>query len=599
VILDRKLNADIEPTIRKDKRFNSDGLILHTLALSAFISFSLLFFNPVQIALSSTDRLGNLSLTFVFSLIALSLLSTLLLTLPKLRLGRIYFNFILCVAAYVFVYSALVNIDYGLFRGNGFGDEEKISSMSDSLYIFFEIAALVLCAGLLCRIPAKITHVPSIFFMTVFLGSTIESVMKIESHLEEQQIIAQQSIANENKDQEKIFRFSKNGQNIILFIADAAAGYLLPSLFEDAKLKENFSGFTYYKNAVAVGSFTMSNAAAMIGGHDYTPEAINADQSKTLFEHLAEAYNWLAFTLQTNDYETTFITPKWLKCDDFNLKLSCHESIFDLVEEFDIESNEKESNDYLTISVFTIFKMLPVSIRPIFYVSDTFKNALEGESQLLIALKNQYPHYLFIEQLSKLSEVVEGPNQFIHLWSTLLISPFSLQEYCKPITEADSDLYSMHAREISTRCMLNAFSNWLVWMKDQQVFDNTKIIIVADHGAHDYGKNWVKGAVNPMLMIKDFEQNDELQTSTTLIQNSDIASVICTALGSCDNMNLDPTVHALPNREVIYHLTTHGNLDFLLKSKKFEIKESFKIKGDLWEDSRFDLKGAAAQTADQ
>jgi hypothetical protein len=57
---------------------------------------------------------------------------------------------------------------------------------------------------------------------------------------------------------------------------------------------------------------------------------------------------------------------------------------------------------------------------------------------------------------------------------------------------------------ISTRCVLNVLATWFHWMKQNQVFDNTKIIIVADPDAHDYGNNWVRGAVKSILLVKDF-----------------------------------------------------------------------------------------------
>ena len=85
-----------------------------------------------------------------------------------------------------------------------------------------------------------------------------------------------------------------------------------------------------------------------------------------------------------------------------------------------------------------------------------------------------------------------------------MLWPFGLNEQCDALQRSVNDLYAMESRVNSTRCVLYVLATWFDWMKRNQIFDNTKIIIVADHRAHDYCNNWVRGAVNPILLVKDF-----------------------------------------------------------------------------------------------
>jgi hypothetical protein len=179
-------------------------------------------------------------------------------------------------------------------------------------------------------------------------------------------------------------------------------------------------------------------------------------------------------------------------------------------------------------------------------------------------------------------------SQFNFLWNSELIAPMNLDEDCQPLGSGRADIYSHETRINATRCVLDALAGWLQWMKDNGVYDNTKIIIAADHGAGRYDKDWYKRAVNPMLLVKDFSSAGPLKTSDVLKQNSDVAALICSALGGCDGIMEDPSKSPIPNRTAKYFYTTHGNYSFAKESRRFEIKEVFEVHGDVREDPTFD-----------
>jgi hypothetical protein len=140
----------------------------------------------------------------------------------------------------------------------------------------------------------------------------------------------------------------------------------------------------------------------------------------------------------------------------------------------------------------------------------------------------------------------------------------------------------MEARKDSTACLLKGLTRWFQWMKANGVYDNTKIIIAADHGAGDFGDDWYRGAVTPLLMVKDFDSQGDLDESEILMSNSDVLSIICSGLErGCEGVAADPTKTPNEDRAVTFSVTTHGNPDFARDSREFDIVRQYEIRGSV------------------
>ena len=195
----------------------SNDLLIHTIVVSIFLAFSLILIYPLQIALSSPDRLGYITWEFLATLLFFSTIGAICLITPKIFLGRNYFNFVLSIAVVIFLYGGLIQIDYGLFRGNRFGDENKIHTLGNDIRVL-EWVGLTILIFLLCKTPRKIIRIFSIFFTIVFLGSLVDVSMKLFSYMSEDEIAEAQTNPSSNVEIEPIFSFSKTHKNIVFFI---------------------------------------------------------------------------------------------------------------------------------------------------------------------------------------------------------------------------------------------------------------------------------------------------------------------------------------------------------------------------------------------
>ena len=63
-----------------------------------------------------------------------------------------------------------------------------------------------------------------------------------------------------------------------------------------------------------------------------------------------------------------------------------------------------------------------------------------------------------------------------------------------------------------------------------RVYDNTRIIIVADHGysrkgpfsSFPFKENMICGRYNPLLLVKDFDSNSDIVTDSSRMTNADV-----------------------------------------------------------------------------
>jgi hypothetical protein len=326
----------------------------------------------------------------------------------------------------------------------------------------------------------------------------------------------------------------------------------------------------------------MSNSAALLGGPDYTPYEINKRRDHTLERLVIETYRGLISKLEQNDYSVNVMNPTLVECDALAEVGDCG----DTLSYRDILYNKY---DYDMVSAFdkrllfmlSAFKALPLSLKSTLYQSEYWTNVFDTPP--MTAQSERYYEHLFVQSLPRFSEVATGrdENRFVHLWLDGLVAPFFLDASCE-IADRSWEMWGMAARRDSANCMFTGLGQWFAWMKENGVYDNTKIIIVADHGAGEFGETWYQNAATPALMVKDFDRHDPIERSDMLMSNSDVLSIICGALDSgCDDVPADPTKSPAQDRVLTFSITTHGDADFFRNSKAFDIVRYYEISGSV------------------
>ena len=388
------------------------------------------------------------------------------------------------------------------------------------------------------------------------------NVMKVSTS------VSEFSTRNMEKD-EVSFKLSKNGKNVVVIMLDRALGYQLPYIFnEKPVLKEKFDGFTYYENTISFGGSTNFCVPSLFGGYEYTPVEMNKRSEEALVDKHNEAIKVLPRIFADNGYKVTMCDPIYA-----NYQWISDTSIYDSMEGVNayltesMPKSEKESKESIGITkrnffCFSVMKSMPVFVQPVIYnngiyhqlASDSIKNIYTTQVTDSVATATGMSE-LFMKEyntLSKLKNMTkvssEKENTFLMFTNEITHEPMLLQtpDYI-PSQYVDNQEYEKQNEERftvnsktlqvnDTKQMIHYHANmaaliqlskWLDYLKENDVYDNTRIVIVADHGAALYQLNELVydgadvGAYFPLLMVKDFNARD-FSTSSEFMTIADV-----------------------------------------------------------------------------
>jgi len=585
------------------------ALLISAVALASVF----LFFNPLYVYTSSPEHIGYLTsgdiyfflYSTLFVAFTLYSISFVFCGYFKGLLSALFMTGITWLTLIAFIYGYLVTVNYGLFRGDKFSDETLLFTLAHKALIP-EFLILALVFGVLYKTLELKPVVVPIFFCIImfFLSKDLivltydENAFPIYSSTGPASFVPINSPAvkagtnytpqlssNGNIRELGQFRFSKTGTNIVLLTPDGGAGYVFSELFKEyPSLSLDLDGFTFYPKTVSVGAFSLASTAALVGGPRYTPYNINQNPAATLEKNMIFAYQWLANQLHAKQYNTTFINPSYVGCAPFKLQpmVQCVSMGRPKNKRALYEMYGLQGDPYLrekALYVFSLFKSLPLTLKPLLYQSQYWAYAFSiSGADFEKETTRAYLSHLYFKSLPQLSQVEQsGSSQFIHIWANDLITPFTLDDGCTLAHSGWFDPLGDKERAIATFCHLKSFIQWLKWMKKEEVYDNTKIIVVSDHGAAQYGRTWYRGAVNPILMIKNFGERGALKISERLLSNADTSSFICSAIGGCQGIGPDPTQHSPAGRKVRFSITAHGNVEYARNNNRFEITKDYEF----------------------
>ena len=381
---------------------------------------------------------------------------------------------------------------------------------------------------------------------------------------------------------------SKNGKNVIVLMLDRALGTQVPYIFnEKPELKEKFDGFTYYPNTISYGGCTIIGAPALFGGYEYSPENMNARDTETMKDKHDQALKVLPVLFDSNGYEVTVCDPP-LAGYQLNPDLSIYSDHPEIncyttsgaLNLFGNDDNDTSLNVMARVNsirnrnffFFSLMKVSPVILQESIYDGGSYNEpvSVSGSTSGSFALVQTYQGstkstgynmyflnaYSVLTNLSKITEINESSkNTFLAMNNDTTHSPCLLQEpgYTPAAkvdnTEYDVNMTGRYTVNNVTMDMSNltqkrhyhvnmaAFlklGEWFDYLRANGVYDNTRIILVSDHG-YNVGQFGVTCNGNdmeyflPLLMVKDFNANG-FTTSEDFMTNADVPSLATSGL---------------------------------------------------------------------
>ncbi|MDR1905149.1 MAG: YidC/Oxa1 family membrane protein insertase [Treponema sp.] len=342
-----------------------------------------------------------------------------------------------------------------------------------------------------------------------------------------------------------VFSLSRGKPNVIVVMADCAInGYIKPIFEEHPFLKESFDGFTVYPNTVSFALHTLMGAPPIWGGYDYTPREMNARDSVPLIEKNNEALLVLPRLLAGAGYQVTVTDPSWANYEwipDTSIYKN-YENItaFNTIGRYSNlwYTQNNYGNSQITSTTikrnilwFSILKIAPPALRILIYDDGWYWSTDDiGESN--IGFINSYSVLDFLPELTtynaEASSALLITNDTTHNLTFLQYPDYTPVETVT--SKGDSEFSDSDYYHVNSAFYLK-FAEWLDDLKKNGVYDNTRIIIVSDHGA---GVNAhladtpipipdeQREKYNPVLLVKDFDEHGELKTDMAFMTNADV-----------------------------------------------------------------------------
>ncbi len=384
--------------------------------------------------------------------------------------------------------------------------------------------------------------------------------------------------ASQTSGEDPQFTLSKNGKNVVIIMLDRAMGEYVPYMLkEKPELKEKLSGFTYYSNTISFGGHTRFAASALFGGYEYTPVELNKRDTELLKDKHNEAMKVMPTLFDKNGYDVTVFDPPYAGYDSVP-DLSIYDS-YTNIKKYNTEGyfTGKQAKQYQidqrnrNFFCYGLMKIAPLFAQNFLYGKGIYKQIASPTSQNNLSPSKSMGQnskflgcYSVIEKMSDMTNITDSTNgSFLMMANSITHDPMLLSEpdNYTPQNRVDNTEYDKThadrftvngvtlkvetAREYASyqanMASLLRLGEWFDYLKKQGVYDNTRIILVADHG---FGGEQIESLViqpgfkekdvyynhadaefyYPLLMVKDFNAKD-FTTSDEFMTNADVPTL--------------------------------------------------------------------------
>ena len=356
---------------------------------------------------------------------------------------------------------------------------------------------------------------------------------------------------------EPVFHLSKTGKNVIVLMQDRYFSPLIPEILKNnPELNEQLDGFVWYPNTVSFGKLTMIGTPGIFGGYDYTPFEINRRADKTLQQKHNEAILTMPVVFHNNKWNVTVadlpyenyleqpVTDMY-KGYEFINRVTTHGTYSDIW----YARHGMKKSPFMSEGIkrnfiwFSVLKIVPPFMRQIIYHKEYWisYNKFENSAKFI-------DNYSEIDLFPELFDDSSEKNAFFLLDNEANHESILLQapDYVPVENVTQFGPGGNDATYSSMVGIILRFTNFIDFLKKNEIYDNTKIIIVSDHGmSRDTGtfdnktQNFPfnKDNMTATLLVKDFSSRGKLKKDYTFMTNADTPAL---ALKDIDGNALNP-----------------------------------------------------------
>lgn len=364
----------------------------------------------------------------------------------------------------------------------------------------FRSIIIWLLLALVVGVLLKYMHLKKLFFVIERVSFLLIGMLSITLCIECFSKNGYQSKLNADITVKNQFDMSKTENFIILVLDTLDAGVFDTVMENHQEYKESFSDFTYFPDTMGAYSFTSRSIPFILSGNWYENQIsfekylLDVYEDSTLFSELENRDYRLGL------YETTIpLTSKDIY--RFENVLECDTEITSYM-------------DFVKLELRLIgFRYAPFDIKRFCALSPSEFELLKANSKEVLYQRFSDDNLQFYKNIQ--SQPITYTNQksfkFIHIEGAHV--PY---RYDQDVNRIENGTY-----EQNIEASMTIVGAYLKKLKDSEVYDNSVIIIMSDHGyAHrddlEYGRQ------NPLFMIKGRNEHHNMHTSQAPISYDDL-----------------------------------------------------------------------------
>lgn len=568
-----RMQSDVQP--QPDKKLFTLGCLFLTVLIGGLIPSTFIAASPQEyVSLNYFHNpawyvVSSLCLAAGFFLVWMGVFYWLASPKGKVLFGRLVW--ILCgimLVNYMFFGTDLGVISFRLQYESGlaFTRMEKLINLA--------VIAVIAVGMYLCAVKWKKVAASVLLIAIIALGgmTAVNMVTTINSINQ----IQQGQISIDDKDSAH-FQLSTTEQNVVVIMLDRALGEYVPFMMkEKPQLQEQFDGFTYYSNTVSFGNCTNFGTPPIFGGYEYTPVEMNKRDDELLVDKHNEALTVMPLLFSQNGFDVTVCDPPYA-----NYQWIPDLSIFDAYPEIkafntdgmfidDAQTQLTIQDNHRNFFCFSVMKTLPLVVQPLVYnngnynhIATTYNGTTYGTQTihnmhtatgLHAGFMDPYNVLVNLPGMTQISQGGKGGMLMLSNDAThepaLLQAPNYVPQQNVDNTQYDaenSDRFHVNGSTLATGtaeqmrhyhtnlAVLMRLGEWFDYLREQGVYDNTRIILVSDHGYPmqqiipaimdvGNGKKVYLEYFAPLLMVKDFNAEGFI-TSDEFMTHADVPTL--------------------------------------------------------------------------
>ncbi len=322
-----------------------------------------------------------------------------------------------------------------------------------------------------------------------------------------------------------VYRFSSRENVLVVLLDGLESGVAADILRTSSSIAPAFDGFEYYPDTAGAARTTFLSLPAIHSGAVYSPRRtpgayfVDAIKRRSFMNRFAAA-----------GFDTILLNPVESVCPTRVRLCATASQLLDTA----LARLKHESLQLLDLA---LFRASPAWLKRYVYNDGEWLTASRMDVPDEIARVSEGNRLL--EQLSNRLSVDDGAPtlKFLHILSTH--SPYVLNDDCRSYRTA-----SLKQLVPQARCALLAVVSLLDRLKETGAYDNTLIVVMADHGvdpgaygpsADDELGKWrrLAGAANPVFLMKPEGSRGPLRSVNDALHVPDLGNMLCVGSRRC------------------------------------------------------------------